>query len=437
MAVQMQIQVQGRRIGVLAAQFLLTTSLLACTGEPPSIEYISDARASTYHFVNGNWFDGEGFVPRAFYVVDGMLTSQEPATIDAVVDLRAGFVVPPFGEAHQHNVDADNGMLEELNASYLKAGVFYVKNPNTLPRTLPATLAIVERPTTIDAVFSGGGVTVTDGHPKGVAQRNVDRGYWTTADVDGGFIYEIDDAAELEARWREIATASRDFVKTYLLYSEEYAERADSADAQYWKGLDPELLPRLVELAHRDDLRVATHVESAADFRAAVNAGVDEINHTPGFRRGGPEPDQGYAQACTLSRADADLAAAAGTTVVTTSSGWLLRGVVKRNLEHLRDAGVTIVVGTDSYEAAPTEEIEWLQGSGIFSNAQLLTMWAVDTPRSIFPDRAIARLADSFEASFIVLDGNPLEDFDYVRDIRLGVKQGRIILRRVEPDSPI
>ena len=43
-------------------------------------------------------------------------------------------------------------MLEELNASYLKAGVFYVKNPNTLPRTLPATLAIVEQPTTIDAV---------------------------------------------------------------------------------------------------------------------------------------------------------------------------------------------------------------------------------------------------------------------------------------------
>ena len=257
MAVQRQVQVPGRRIGILAAQFLLTTCLLACTGEPPSIEYISDARARTYHFVNGNWFDGEGFVSRAFYVVDGMLTSQEPVTIDAVVDLRAGFVVPPFGEAHQHNVDADNGMLEELNASYLQAGVFYVKNPNTLPRTLPATLAIVKRPTTIDAVFSGGGVTVTDGHPKGVAQRNVDRGYWTTADVDGGFIYEVDDAAELEARWREIATASRDFVKTYLLYSEEYAERADSADAQYWKGLDPELLPRLVELAHRDGLRLS------------------------------------------------------------------------------------------------------------------------------------------------------------------------------------
>ena len=64
-------------------------------------------------------------------------------------------------------------------------------------------------------------------------------------------------------------------------------------------------------------------------------------------------------------------------------------------------------------------------------------MWAVDTPRSIFPDRAIARLADSFEASFIVLDGNPLEDFDFVRNIRLGVKQGRIILRRVEPESSI
>ena len=194
--------------------------MTACVDEP-QVVYSNDASEGNYHFINGLWFDGDAFVAREFFSVEGLLSSRSPETVVAVIDLRGGFVVPPFGEAHQHNVDADNGMLDELNEAYLKAGVFYVKNPNTLPRTLPQTLGVVNSATTIDATFSGGGVTGTDGHPAGIAQRNIDRGFWTDADMDGGFIYAIDDVAELEARWREIADASRDFVKTYLLYSEE------------------------------------------------------------------------------------------------------------------------------------------------------------------------------------------------------------------------
>jgi hypothetical protein len=37
-------------------------------------------------------------------------------------------------------------------------------------------------------------------------------------------------------------------------------------------------------------------------------------------------------------------------------------------------------------------------------------------------------MAEDYEASFLVLGGNPLNDFDAVRTIRLGVKQGAVIL---------
>ena len=60
-------------------------------------------------------------------------------------------------------------------------------------------------------------------------------------------------------------------------------------DAKYfgWKGLDPSLLKVIVQKAHAAGLRVSTHVESATDFHNALMAGVDEINHTPGFRVSG------------------------------------------------------------------------------------------------------------------------------------------------------
>ena len=51
--------------------------------------------------------------------------------------------------------------------------------------------------------------------------------------------------------------------------------------------MDPALLKTIVQKAHGAGLRVSTHVESAADFHNALMAGVDEINHTPGFRTQG------------------------------------------------------------------------------------------------------------------------------------------------------
>jgi imidazolonepropionase-like amidohydrolase len=62
---------------------------------------------------------------------------------------------------------------------------------------------------------------------------------------------------------------------------------------------------------------------------------------------------------------------------------------------------------------------------GVFTNQELLKMWCETTPRSIFPERDIGRLDEGFEASFLVLGGNPIEDFEHVRNIVMRVKQGR------------
>src|SRR5205085_1656478 len=154
----------------------------------------------------------------------------------------------------------------------------------------------------------------------GVVQRSIDRGEWTEAHREGAFLYTIDTVADLDRKWPAIKADAPDFIKTYLLYSEEFAKRKDDPAAVNWRGLDPVVLAAIVRRAHADRLRVSTHIETAADFHNALMAGVDEINHMPGFR--GNEklaiPDPALFE---ITEADAREAARRGTFVVTTLGG--------------------------------------------------------------------------------------------------------------------
>ena len=48
-------------------------------------------------------------------------------------------------------------------------------------------------------------------------------------------------------------------------------------------GLDPRLVPLIVNKAHAAGLRVSAHVDTVTDYRIALKAGVDEMAHLPGY----------------------------------------------------------------------------------------------------------------------------------------------------------
>lgn len=400
----------------------------------------------------GRWFDGERFVARTLYAVDGVFTSERPATVERTLDLGDGFVVPPFAEAHNHNLhDGADAALRR----YLAEGVLYVKNPNSLARSTTTIRAQVNRPDSIDVLFSGGGLTSSGGHPCDVARPLIERGAWSAADGDGGFYFELDDARALAEHWPAIRAQPRDFLKTYLLYSEDHARLRTDAAAFGWRGLDPALLPEIVRRAHAEGWRVSTHVESAADFRHALIARADEINHLPGFRprtafvaelAGMPLEPVFELETYVLTAEDARRAAEQGTVVVTTLLG-LLRGLasvpegtpehdeatgvlalVRANLTLLREHGVSLALGSDEYDlenGTVVDEFLAVERLGVFPRAELLRHWCEDTARTIFPNRKLGRLEPGHEASFLVLGGDPLADPARVRDVRLCVKRGR------------
>jgi hypothetical protein len=259
---------------------------------------------------------------------------------------------------------------------YLDAGIFYVKNPNSLLRSKAPTSAHINLPNSIDGVLSNGGLTGSGGHPIEIVTPQ--RGF-KPDDGEGGFYYVIDTAADLERKWPIIKAGQPDFIKTYLLYSEEYAKRKDDKAYDGWKGLDPAVLPLIVNKAHRDGLRVSTHVESAADFHSAVLAGVDEINHLPGFR-----PDRNdianYANLAQyqISEADAKLAGQKKIVVVTTigetaeqtfndklpeRERLAVRAMLVQNLQLLRKQHVAIAIGSDSFRQTSLPEDPGLRQS--------------------------------------------------------------------------
>jgi hypothetical protein len=391
-----------------------------------------------YEFANGNWFDGQKFVRRKFYTVDGVLRTKRPAHVDRVFDLSGKYVVPPFGEAHNHNLDwSSDERFAQINKMYLDAGIYYVKNPNSLLRSKEPTSKRINLPTTVDGVLSNGGLTGSGGHPIEIVTPQ--RGF-KPDDGEGGFYYVIDNAADLKQKWPIIKAGKPDFIKTYLLYSEEYAKRRDDKAYDGWKGLDPAILPDIVREAHRGGLRVSTHVESAADFHNAVVAGVDEINHLPGFR-----PDRNdissYANLARyqISDADAKLAGEKHVVVVTTigdvveqtfnekideRSRLAVRGMLVQNLHLLQKHHVSIAIGSDSFRKTALAEALSLAKLQAFDNLTLLKMWCEATAATIFPKRKIGFLKDGYDANFLVLTRNPLSDFANVKTIELRIKQG-------------
>lgn len=401
----------------------------------------AEITAKNYKFINGNWFDGKQFKKKTFYSENGVFTSKKSKQINETIDLKNSYVVPPFGDAHNHTIEF-NYNLQSFSDKMFEQGIFYLKNPNSVPRFTKTIADKINRPNTIDVVFSGGGLTATGGHPVALYDEGLAKGAYKFAKIDSydGLGYHIiDNVRDLEMKWEKILADRPDFIKTYLLFSEDYEKNKDdkkatgSNDANA-KGLNPKLLPLIVEKAHQAGLRVSTHINSAFDFGVAVRAGVDEINHLPGRFTVTKDDLEKY----VIKEEDAKLAGAKEIYVVPTYSLFSgyeekindkeysarVREVQKANLKLLYKYGVKITFGPDRYNVTSQDEAFYIIDLGVFSNLEVLKMWAEYTPMTIFPKRKIAKLKDGYEASFIVMPDNPLINFDAVKNISYRFKQG-------------
>ncbi len=421
-----------RGVGLLLVSLLLS----ACTSSRVSAPYTL--------YTNGHWWNGGGFVAGERAVSEGrFIEVPKRGTTVTVVDLEGAHVVPPFGEAHNHNLDIDTGpwAVDIMNRRYLADGVFYMKNLDAYPPHMIARREYLARVDTVDVSTAMGGITASGGHPETLwmnVLRRIRPHYrgLELEDFLGQAFHHVSNEQEANAALDTLERQGADFVKVFQDFSDipgGVRFRAGSTSKTY--SLSREMAEYIVPAAQARGWRVSIHVNSAADFRAAVAMGADEIAHLPGYAF---SPDLDVPGAYRISKADAAAAAKAGVVVVTTiviSRNYYgngkdpvtlkaVRDLQRENLRTLHEAGVTIAIGSDEYEHTVKVEVDALRELAAFDDATLLKLWIDTAKATIFPERNIGCLAPSCEGSFLALDGNPLESFEATERISLAIKQG-------------
>ena len=411
----------------------------------------NDAGSKIYKFSGGQWFDGKKFARQTFYSVDGILTKKKPSKIDETIDLAGGFVIPPFADAHTHNLDGTFNLDKTIKA-YLDEGTFYVQVLTNYAAGAKLARPFLNKPSSLDVLYANGGLTSTLGHPF-LAYEPRALGFYDPAEWNAKMeqiklgrkgentvYWFLDSKADVDAKWEKFLAQKPDIVKIFLLDAENYEQLSKNGKAGD-KGLSAEVAAYIIQKAHAAKLRVYAHVETANDFRLGLKIGVDGFAHAPYYGWNGKQESQPKDD---LTLADIRLAARKKVVVIPTAQIGRIEAsdyidgkqivvpdrfnrVVerqKRLLNLMRHNGVTIALGSDYYGRTLGGELWYLHDNKIFDNATLLRIAVETTPQTIFPNRKIGRLREGGEASFLVLNGNPLDNFERVKDIRLRFKQG-------------
>jgi imidazolonepropionase-like amidohydrolase len=408
-------------------------------------------RSRTYELRGGQWYTGSGFESRRLFVVDGRFTDRRPATVDSVIELGDRWIVPPFADAHTHLL-TDPATAQRESDRLLAQGIFSVLSMTGSASGRRAAAGSVNTSTSVDVAYADA-LTSTRGHPTLSAEVTANRIPWDSLRqywpkllhsrlAEGDVYHTIDAAGDIERKWPRLRANAPDLVKIYLFDSERFAELSRDTTTIGARGLDPALVPAIVARAHRDGLRVAAHVETAADFRIAVHAGADIIAHLPGLS---PRVEEG-ASRYRITDAAAAEARRRGTVVVptawlaerlATAKPWLTGAASERDtaqlrraqeiqrasLAALRRAGVPIAIGSDLFESAVTEAL-YLHRLGAADARAVLAMLTEVTPRLVFPNRPVGRLRAGDEASFVALGCDPLRNLECIRSVSVRVKRG-------------
>jgi len=409
---------------------IIKTSLILLLGfgQDTLNSYAQENFYQSVKFTDGKWLINDEFKSITVYSIDGFFSFNSPEKVDTTVSLSNNFIIPPFAEAHNHNIGT--GVTEwdkRAIDNYLNAGVFYVKIQGNLPLSAEYKSELqLNKPGSIDVQFAQGNITALNGHPISLIHSLHGRGFYrgkTIESLNNTRYFTIDSEEEIADKWPIILNYKPDFIKIFLANSDLFEKNRNDTTVWY-KGLNPKLVPNLVERAHQNGLRITAHINNTFDLHHALINKVDEIAHMPRMISGiDYDP---------ISAEDAKLAATNKTIIITTLAISLFQGGTineedfpmaiqfqTEDLTMLKKHGALVAIGSDDPMDTSVKEAIYLKDLNVFDNLELLKVWTEVTPKTIFPNRKIGAIEEGYEANFIVLDGNPIEDFDFVTKVIL------------------
>ncbi|CAM3888853.1 amidohydrolase family protein [Roseateles saccharophilus] len=415
-------------------RFLIACLLLTCifsqAQTPPPQQPFQASAPLSWELKNARWFDGQKLQRGNLYVENGVFVAKKPAKVNRKMDLRNQQVlINPLAEAHNHNLQTAWGWGQYAD-KYIDDGVFYAAMLCGDPAGVAPVRPLAAKPAAPDTSFVTACITSPDGYPLAAVLPEPSAEAAAAQDQ----IVLVDSPEQARQQWPTIKARGGNWLRLVLAHSERPELRQQPA--MFGRlGLRPDTAAELTRLAHADGRHVVAHVETAADFDAALAAGIDVIAHLPGYANTLDEAPEVFA----LSEAAAAQAARQHAAVITTTAATALfkldttalaalREVQRANLGRLQAAGVQLLIGSDVFIGTARAELHALDELGL-DHATLLRLATHDTPRALFPGRKLGCFEPGCEASFLLLGGDPLADLAQVDMPLLRVKQGRLLTR--------
>lgn len=404
-----------------------TSEAATAADAPPPFKASPEMAIELRH---AQWFDGQKMQRGTLYIEDGVFVAQRPRKVHRLMELREQYLVPPLADAHNHNLQSAWG-LDKFGQDYLRDGVFYAAMLCADPVTVAPVRALVDQSEAPDLLFATACITSSDGQPLAMLQSG--QPPMSREEIVDKAVLVMDTPEQVAQKWPLVAGRQADLVKVILAYHEQ-PELRQRPEWQGRLGVTADVLNEVTRRAHADGQRVVAHVESVADFEAAVRAGVDFIAELPGtFPHQGEAPEShlisGEVAVLAAQKKIGVITATAASRLFNPSPELLARieSTQKTNLERLHEAGVRLLVGSDLFPGNGADELRHLRALGALDTATVLRMATQDTPRALFPNRRLGCFEPGCEASFLVVGADPLESPDTLNQPLLRIKQGRVL----------
>ena len=386
-------------------------------------------------------FDGRNVVSGQLSIglKDGWIAavSKQPMVGEETIEAGGSWLSPGLIDSHVHMFDPLNNVdersmgeyLDEILpqhlTSFLNYGITTIKSVgDPVPELLEIRRRLQQGTCTGPRfLMTGVGITAPDGHP---SRTIYGRNPWYQKRAAG----EADSADTARERVAEMAELGVDAIK--LLYQGGCACHGESD--YKWHGLVPitrlklSAMEAAIDEAHRRGLKATVHTFEEDRAIEALDAGADGVEH--GVVGEDIADDRIFE---LLLRNDA--------TYVPTL--WVYpKPAALRNLARVREAGVRIALGTDSF--SPTMKVEGIDAGQYGSNSiveaeRMMSagLSALDVLRAATSDAAkhlgrddIGVVAEGKRADLILLRGDPTSDLANLRDPQAVIANGRVVVGR-------
>lgn len=391
-----------------------------------------------------------------------------------LIDCSGKFVLPGLIDSHVHVGTSGGGLAdpEEFKPATLAAnlktflafGVTSIMDMGGNPHLGKLAGDLASGALTGPRLFGARyGITAPGSHPMGLLRE------LRALDKIGSHFAEVDTPEAARALVRKVAAEKPAGLKIYHSRTEFPGTMCLDCNRE---KLRPEVLAALVEEGHAQGLRIFAHIAWPSEAREVIEAGVDVLSHPITHAESGVEPvlemmaERGARMQSTMTRIEAYFGLKAqpllremlrGKVSDTVLNSYSLQNSVIRarhltpgvtedarrileitmaNLRRANRMGVEIVMGTDSggpgglHGAGVPREMELLNDCGL-TPMQVIMAATRGAANVIGQGDELGTLSAGKLADVLVIDGDPLQNINKIKNIINVIQNGR----RIDPGS--